>query len=164
MIDSGTPTTATGTNPEGGANESAPEMTRRRFLGLLFALASAMGLGAFAAPLLRFAYPVVKGQVFERLKVATVGQVPVDGIRFDYQEVPSHLIQLQDQTYAAYSLVCTHLGCIVKWEPRNLNFHCPCHAGYFDESGNVVSGPPPRPLTKYKLAIEGNDIFVEGLA
>lgn len=144
--------------------ESVVEVTRRRFLGLLFAVATAVGLGALAAPLARFSYPVLKGQVFERIKVATVGAVTNEGVRFDYQDTPAMLILTSAQEYAAFSLVCTHLGCIVKWEARNRNFHCPCHAGKFDENGNVTAGPPPLPLPQYKVAVEGSDIFVEGIA
>ena len=64
-----------------------------------------------------------------------------DGIRFDYMDTPSQLIQLEDKDYAAYSLVCTHLGCIVKWEAAKKDFHCPCHAGKFDENGLHDSRP-----------------------
>jgi len=153
------------TNP--GAAEpqdSTAEVTRRRFLGVLFGTATIVGLGALAAPLTRFAYPVIQGQVFERLKVATVSTVTAEGIRFDYQDTPSMLIQKEDKDFAAYSLVCTHLGCIVKWEAKNKDFHCPCHAGKFDENGDPIAGPPPSPLPKYKVVVEGADIFVEGLA
>ena len=143
--------------------ETAAEITRRRFLTSLFALASALGLGAIAAPLARFAYPVIKGQVFERLKVASAAAVTSEGVRFDYQDVPAMLIQKEDKSFAAYSLVCTHLGCIVKWETRISQFHCPCHAGYFDEDGQVVAGPPPSPLARYKLTVEAGDIYVEGI-
>lgn len=143
---------------------STAEITRRRFLGVLFGTATALGLGAAAAPMLRFAYPVLKGQVFEKVKVATVSQVTKEGIRFDYQDTPAMLIQLENQDYAAFSLVCTHLGCIVKWEPAKRDFHCPCHAGKFDENGQPIAGPPPKPLPKYKVVVEGTDIFVEGLA
>lgn len=143
--------------------DSVIEVTRRRFLTLLFAVASAIGLGSFVAPLLRYAYPVLRGQVYERQKVAAASQVTSEGVRFDYQDVPSMLIQKEDKSFAAYSLVCTHLGCIVKWEPKNRDFHCPCHAGKFDENGQVISGPPPKPLTQYKIAVEGDNIFVEGI-
>jgi cytochrome b6-f complex iron-sulfur subunit len=144
--------------------ETSVEVTRRRFLALLFAAASAIGIGAFFAPLIRFAYPVLKGQVFERLRVASAAEVTSEGVRFDYQEVPSMLIKKEDQSFAAYSLVCTHLGCIVRWQPPDEEFHCPCHAGVFDENGQVLSGPPPRPLPAYKLSEEGGEIFVEGIA
>lgn len=140
------------------------KITRRRFLSLIFTAATATGLAAFFAPLARYAYPVLKGQVFERQKIATTSQISAEGLRFDYMETPSMVIRLSDGNYGAYSLVCTHLGCIVKWEVKNQDFLCPCHAGKFDENGINISGPPPKPLTKYKLSIEGNDIYVEGLA
>lgn len=143
--------------------EPVSEVTRRRFLSLLFAAASAVGVGAVAAPVIRFAYPVIKGQVFERVKIGSVGAVPADGIAFEYQEIPSMLILKEDKSVAAFSRVCTHLGCIVKWEANKRRFHCPCHAGFYDEDGLVTGGPPPRPLPEYKLAIERNDIFVEGI-
>ncbi|TDI85191.1 MAG: hypothetical protein E2O78_04900 [Caldithrix sp.] len=34
---------------------------------------------------------------------------------------------------------------------------CPCHDGVFDVNGNVVSGPPPRPLQKYEVDVDEND-------
>lgn len=146
--------------------EAPVQVSRRRFLTMLFALGSAIGVTGFFAPVVRFAYPVLKGGGFEKVKVASKTQLaPLnEGVRFEYQEIPAQLIQLEDGRYAAYSLVCTHLGCIVKWEAKNKDFHCPCHGGYFDPEGNVTAGPPPKPLNKFKLSIEGNDIFVEGVA
>jgi cytochrome b6-f complex iron-sulfur subunit len=52
---------------------------------------------------------------------------------------------------SAFSAVCTHLGCIVKWLPDTREFFCPCHAGRFDANGTVISGPPPLPLARYKV-------------
>lgn len=144
--------------------ETSAEVTRRRFMTLLFGGATAIGLGGFMAPLVRFAYPVIKGQVYEKLKVGSVAEITIEGIRFDYQDVPSQLIQLEDKSFAAFSLVCTHLGCIVKWEPQKNDFHCPCHAGKFDTNGQVTAGPPPSPLTKYKVVVEAGDVYVEGIA
>jgi cytochrome b6-f complex iron-sulfur subunit len=46
---------------------------------------------------------------------------------------------------AALSMVCTHLGCIIEETPEGL-FSCPCHGSKFDEDGNVMAGPAPRPL------------------
>lgn len=154
--------TYTNPDPEGGP----VEVTRRRFLTMLFALGSAIGVTGFFAPVIRYAYPVLKGGGFEKVRVASKAQLaPLnEGVRFEYQEIPAQLIQLEDGSYAAYSLVCTHLGCIVRWEPKNKDFHCPCHGGKFDPEGNVIAGPPPKPLNKLKLSVAGNDIFVEGIA
>lgn len=48
--------------------------------------------------------------------------------------------------FLALSAVCTHLGCNVRWRPEDSRFACPCHAGFYDPNGDVISGPPPRPL------------------
>jgi Rieske Fe-S protein len=54
----------------------------------------------------------------------------------------------------AMSATCTHLGCQVRWDGDGKRFRCPCHGGVFDVSGNVVSGPPPRPLTQLDARID----------
>ncbi len=50
--------------------------------------------------------------------------------------------------FKAFNAVCTHLGCIVKWDKEQNRFICPCHAGQYDSDGKVISGPPPLPLKK----------------
>jgi len=62
--------------------------------------------------------------------------------------------------FIAMSNICTHLGCRVRWIADREQFFSPCHAGVFDRQGYVVSGPPPRPLDRYELKVEGDQIFV----
>jgi cytochrome b6-f complex iron-sulfur subunit len=60
----------------------------------------------------------------------------------------------------AFSAVCTHLGCIVGFNRVRREFICPCHAGRYDLDGNVVYGPPPRPLERLPVRVQGEYIQV----
>lgn len=54
---------------------------------------------------------------------------------------------------------CSHLGCSVVWERESGHFECPCHGGVYDDEGRVVSGPPPKPLTRLEVKIEDDICF-----
>lgn len=64
--------------------------------------------------------------------------------------------------YVAMSNICTHLGCRVRWIAERNQFYCPCHDGVFDRQGNVVSGPPPRPLDRFETKVEDEQVFILG--
>jgi len=53
----------------------------------------------------------------------------------------------------AYSVLCSHMGCPVIYEPSSRNFKCPCHFSVFDseKSGQMVTGQATENLPKIRL-------------
>jgi rieske iron-sulfur protein len=77
-------------------------------------------------------------------------------------------IALTDQGFAAYSAICTHLGCTVSWIPNATSpaasyTECYCHNSIFDpaQGAKVMGGPAPIPLAQIgvKLKQDGTLAF-----
>jgi len=78
----------------------------------------------------------------------------------DEDQVSVYALTENGRDMVAMSNVCTHLGCRVRWVAAEEQFYCPCHDGIFAKDGSVVSGPPPRPLDRYEVKIEDDQLFI----
>lgn len=62
----------------------------------------------------------------------------------DGQRVAVH--RKDDGTVVKVSAVCTHMGCIVRWNNAERTWDCPCHGSRFTPEGLVLGGPAESPL------------------
>ncbi len=70
-------------------------------------------------------------------------------------------IEKTDEGFLAFSAVCTHLNCVVHWNEILKKFECPCHGAKFNRYGEVLEGPPPRPLDLYKIQIVEEKLVID---
>ena len=94
--------------------------------------------------------------------IGSIKDIPIGGVRlFRYptEKDPCILIRPDEQTFVAYSQKCTHLSCAVFYAPEKNRIECPCHEGYFSvKNGDVLQGPPQRPLPRVKLERRGDSL------
>jgi Rieske Fe-S protein len=76
------------------------------------------------------------------------------------EELSIYILTEDGRDYIALSNVCTHLGCRVRWITDQGQYFCPCHNAAFDKIGQVVSGPPPRPLDRYETKVEDDQLYI----
>jgi cytochrome b6-f complex iron-sulfur subunit len=135
-------------------------MTRRSFLKFLTSFLGLSALGAFLYPLLRFLSPLEAG-VKEKKIIIAKAEIPLGAAKdIAIGGTPAIILNRSDGGYIAFSRVCTHLGCLVNYDKDRQILICPCHAGTFNLEGNVIAGPPPKPLDKFPVKVEGDTIAI----
>ncbi len=146
--------------------ELTPKLTRHGFLVTIRSLIAASAVGVVVGPILAFFWPMELLETPEvPISLGDEETIPVGGsktVRFGRN--PAIVINLEQFGLVAYSAVCTHFACIVKWNPESGMIECPCHAGFYDpQDGSVISGPPPLPLERFKVSKDGGTIYLETL-
>ena len=134
-------------------------VTRRDTLRFLLAGSGALFLATGTLAILG-ALP--KGANVKAVAIAREGELAKNHWKvFDFpdQYAQGILINLPGHGLVAYSDVCTHLSCAVLYTGDG-KLLCPCHEGLFDAAtGNVLAGPPLRPLPLIQLARQNGIIY-----
>jgi len=96
------------------------------------------------------------------LFVGRLDQIPINGARTQFVEGDEVIFVRRSETEVlGFSATCTHSDtCLVDWDAERRQLVCPCHRGIFDIRGNVVSGPPPRPLRQRVVVIRDGKLFL----
>jgi cytochrome b6-f complex iron-sulfur subunit len=145
-----------------------PEGEQRTRRGFLIA-AGAAGLcytAALAYPIYRYlASPeemAASEAAVTEVTLKDAQKLPAGSVlMFKFGTRPAMLIHHEDGRWISMTAVCTHLGCTVQYEPQADRIHCGCHGGVYNAyTGANVSGPPPKPLKLYTVAMNGNDVKV----
>ena len=135
-------------------------VTRRDTLRFLLAGSGALFLGT---GVLAIVGNLPSGAQVKAVPVARVGELAENAWKvFDFpdQYAQGILINLPGKGLVAYSDVCTHLSCAVTYQGTSKQLYCPCHEGYFDATtGDVLAGPPTRPLPLIELAVQDGIIY-----
>jgi Rieske Fe-S protein len=136
--------------------------TRRNFLNYLLGVSAVGWVGSILYPVFEyFKIPPQKDDQPESVVAASFKDLkPNQGVIFKFGSSPGLLIMGQDGQLRAFSAVCTHLECTVKYRPDLQKIHCACHNGMYDLNGSNISGPPPRPLPQYRVVQRGDDVVV----
>lgn len=138
----------------------SPAAQRRTFLFVMAGGLAGLLAAATGWPLLRFLAPAGGGSADERVTLPRKALQPGTAHFFQFRGKPAVLLQQKSGEFIALSAVCTHLGCVVQWQADKGEFLCPCHGGRFAPTGNVLSGPPPRPLEALPVTVDGDQLRV----
>ena len=141
----------------------ATEVDRRRLLNWFLATSGTALVGTIAYPIVRYVTPPrVAEATAHEVEAGEIGDLELREkgfkiIRFGADPV---ILVRVDDSFFAFSATCTHLDCIVGFRKDTNQIWCNCHGGAYDLTGRNVAGPPPRPLTPYRVNLVQNTIVV----
>lgn len=147
---------------------SAEELTRRKFLAWFSIVLFAIGSLILVVPMIGFVIaPLFKRRPEVWRTIGPVDKFPIgkttavefkDAAALPWAGVASRtaawLRRVDETTFIAFSVNCTHLGCPVRWLDQAELFMCPCHGGVYYKDGTVAAGPPPKPLPRYEVRVK----------
>lgn len=151
-----TPTSGAAAAPARAQAVEVSAVSRREFLYYIWGASIVLLLGEAGAAIIWFAMPRFREGEFGGIISIPVDELPKPGDA--PVSVPTGRFHLSHTTENGQGLValygvCTHLGCLPKWEPVAVRFACPCHGSQYEIDGRWITGPAPRGLDRFPLTI-----------
>ena len=150
------------TEEENIQKKDAKLTSRRTFLDNLFGITLLGWVGAMFYPVFRFLVPPAQPD----LNVSSLDAGLLENFKINTSKIlrfgrkPVLIIRDKSGDVKALSATCTHLDCNVQYKDDTEQIWCACHNGFYDMEGRNVSGPPPKPLTKYQVTIRDEKILI----
>ena len=128
-----------------------PVISRRDFCAAVGLTACAVAAAGAAVVFVEFLKPRV---LFEPPTAFSAGPPEAIAIGSVVTNVEhrAYVVRLADG-FRALSAVCTHLGCITRFQPDLDIIACPCHGSKFTLAGDVIAGPAPRALRWLQISL-----------
>ncbi len=115
---------------------------------------------------LDYLFPKVLLELPRRFTIGSLETMPPGSVTFD----PDHRVLVFHDAggyFYALSTICTHLGCNVDWKSPGIPGHpegviaCPCHGSVYSKTGDVIQGPAPRHLDRFRMYLEDDKLIVD---
>lgn len=139
------------------------EVTRREFVRYLTLASGGIAAASVGVAALTQLRTQAEG---EPTPVVALDDIPVAGTYlFSYptDQDPAIIIRPTADELYGFSQRCTHLACVVYYEPDASELVCPCHGGHFDaRDGRNIAGPPDRPLNAIELEVRDGVVWALG--
>jgi cytochrome b6-f complex iron-sulfur subunit len=145
------------------AVEGLGRISRREFFANVFlGLAGVLGAATLAQRFFAFLSPPAPPEREVEVAAIALESIPDGGGTVVHLPGGHVAIERRGGTVQAFSAVCTHLGCVIQWQPlREQAWYCPCHHGRYDRGGRVLGGPPPRPLAPIQASIRDGQVMLK---
>jgi len=142
-------------------DKQASLINRRQFLGAAWALASLALFAQALVALYQFLKPTVQAGGFgSKVQAGNIKEFPAGSVS-TVRTVRGFVSRVGPEGVLVMSWRCTHLGCTVPWVAADGKFNCPCHGSVYNEKGEVLAGPAPRPLDLYPAEVVNNELVVD---
>jgi len=155
--------------------EGQASISRRNFLAIgTLSIGGVIGVGIGLPSLVYLVGPSLQANaVQEWIRIGSASKVEIGvptlykvkterrvGWNVTEEELAVYVLTENGSDFTAVSNICTHLGCRVRWIDGKDQFFCPCHNAVFAKNGEVVAGPPPKPLEKYPVKVENDQLYI----
>ncbi len=135
-------------------------ISRRKLIVSAWIIAAIIVVGDFIGGIFAFLWPRKRKEKEEKIFVAgKVADFKVGEV-VPFRKEKTFVVRLEGG-FLAISSICTHLHCIVNWNAVTKRFECPCHGAKFNKQGEVLEGPPPRPLDINKIEVAAGNVVID---